>query len=318
MIMSSKKEIVQLSIVVTTFNDSSSIVPFLKNIDAQTMAPSELLIVDGGSTDDTVDKINQYNEKSKLNILVFSDGQRRNISEGLNQGIRKAGVPWILILGTGNYYDKNYIAALLSARLSSDSLVFYSNVLGLDTSRFAKTFNEYFLNGNKPFDWEPSNHGVLISKNVFERHGLFCENFYYAGEDSEFFRRISGVGVFCEYVNTTSVYWETPNHWSEFLKKMKVNAIADWQMHPHRYVLSKIFSPLLLFLAITAMVTFSTYAGVVLLALILIIAIKKRTKNLFAILLGLTSKYIMVYYYVRSSKFAKAKWAVTGTHPSIR
>lgn len=309
--MSSRQIIEGLSGIVTTFNDSSAILAFLENIYSQTAWPEELLIVDGGSMDDTVSKIEEYNRTSDINITIVNDGQRLNISEGLNAGIKKSSHKWLLILGTGNYYEPNFVEELWNAKGLSNSLVFYSNVLGIDKTEFAKVFNQYFLNGNSPFDWEPSNHGVLIAREVFIKHGLFWEHFHYAGEDSEFFKRITDSGVFCEYVDSTSVYWETPKSWKEFLKKMEVNAIAEWQIFPTRIIVFKAIS--FLFLAIIAILimSISCYSIFGFILLTLVLAAKKRTRNLWAISLGLSARYIGIYYHFRNKRFASRSWALT-------
>ena len=308
-----KNNVVPLSMVLTVFNDSESIIPFLENIEGQTLVPSEVLIVDGGSTDKTSELISNYRSDSRLNIVLVSDGLRRNISQGLNDGIKRASELFILIVGTGNLYESDFISEMWKAKTRSECQIFYSSVLGLEGSKFASTFNQYFLNGNRCVDWEPSNHGVLIAKNVFETYGLFWERFFYAGEDSEFFNRVIFSGESCEYVATAILHWETPINWQEFNKKMKVNAIADLQIHPLKSIVQRSLWP---FVGVFGVFLLSSFYLLFLCApffLVVTLMIKKKTFNVVAILLGLSSKFILPFHYFSQRKFGLKRYKVTNS-----
>ena len=67
------------SVVATSFNDSADIVEYLENICSQTYLPEEIVIADGGSKDDTVEKIKKYSISSSVKIRVVEKG-RLNIS----------------------------------------------------------------------------------------------------------------------------------------------------------------------------------------------------------------------------------------------
>ena len=48
------------SVVATTYNDSLDIIKYLEDISNQSYPPDEIVIADGGSKDDTVEKIKQF------------------------------------------------------------------------------------------------------------------------------------------------------------------------------------------------------------------------------------------------------------------
>jgi glycosyltransferase involved in cell wall biosynthesis len=305
------KNILPVSVVLTTYNDANSIQIFLKNICEQCVSPEEILIVDGGSSDDTVNLVRRFNKKSNSNIIIINDGQRRNISEGLNEGIKRSKNEWVLIMGTGNDYEYNFIKKLWDAKKLSSNHIFYSNVLGQETTKFSRLFNLYFLNGNKEFDWGPSNHGVLLHKDIFRSHGLFWEGFHYAGEDTEFFNRLHDAKVECEYVKSAVLYWETPKNTAEFQKKMQVNTIAEWQIQSARKIILKICGFLIAMLLFLILLLSSAYSLVLVLFLVLIVSTKKKTLNITAITLGIMTKYILVWHYIRQRKFSHNRYSVS-------
>lgn len=102
----------EYSIVTTVFNDQETISSLLKNIENQTYYPKEIIIVDGGSTDNTVQVINKYKQESLLNIKVLS-GEKLNIAQGFNRGIREVKTEYIGIVACGNIYPNDFLKNLL-------------------------------------------------------------------------------------------------------------------------------------------------------------------------------------------------------------
>lgn len=76
-----------LSLIMTVFNEGDSIRAVLDSLAAQTRQPDEIVIVDGGSTDDTVTIMQGYTTRLPLRILEHPGC---NISEGRNIAIQAA------------------------------------------------------------------------------------------------------------------------------------------------------------------------------------------------------------------------------------
>jgi glycosyltransferase involved in cell wall biosynthesis len=76
-----------VSVIVTVKNEASTIHRLLDSLRDQTIAPSEVVVVDGGSTDGTVERIESYRPRLPIKLLLRAG---TNISEGRNEGIRAA------------------------------------------------------------------------------------------------------------------------------------------------------------------------------------------------------------------------------------
>ncbi len=76
-----------ISLIATVLNEGESIHRLLGSLAAQTRLPDEVVIVDGGSHDNTVSLIESYAEKLPLQVLVEPGC---NISEGRNRAIAAA------------------------------------------------------------------------------------------------------------------------------------------------------------------------------------------------------------------------------------
>ncbi|GAB4516332.1 MAG: glycosyltransferase [Anaerolineae bacterium] len=98
-----------ISVISTVLNEGESITRLLDSLVAQTRPPDEVVIVDGGSTDDTLKHLNRYAERLPLRILVAPGA---NISEGRNRAIRAAQGEIIAATDAGVQLAPNWLEAL--------------------------------------------------------------------------------------------------------------------------------------------------------------------------------------------------------------
>ncbi len=89
----------KISVVITTLNEEKYIGQLLASLKAQTLKPSEVIIVDAGSTDDTKKTIQQFDppslekratEGQSNQTIMFFIKKSANQSVGRNFGISKA------------------------------------------------------------------------------------------------------------------------------------------------------------------------------------------------------------------------------------
>ena len=289
----------KISIVVTTFNDSKEIIKLIDSIYTnQTYKADELIVSDGGSKDNTVELVENYKNNTNYNIKIISDGVRRNISEGINVGIKEAVNDWVLIVGTGNVFPSTYVENLVNEISKTSDKIIYGSFLGLEQGFFSHIFNQYFLDGNKDNPRYAGNHGNLIHKSIFEKYGYFWEKFIYAGEDTEFYFRMIRNGEPLHFVPNNPLYWVTPINYKEYSKKMKVNSIADWQIFNKKNIILKdlfyFFSLIILIILFLIDIRFI----VLLLLAYIFVGFIKKTINILSITLGIFTKYLMIYYHL--------------------
>lgn len=92
-----------ISIVTVTYNCQSLIEETLINIISQTYANIELIIIDGASTDDTMNIINRYADHINTCISEKDMG----IYDAMNKGVSKASGEWIIFINAGDMFYKN-------------------------------------------------------------------------------------------------------------------------------------------------------------------------------------------------------------------
>lgn len=76
----------KISVITTVFNNKDHIEDCIKNVQSQTYPEVEHIIIDGGSTDGTLDIINRHRQR----LACVELEKDISIYEGLNKGIKMA------------------------------------------------------------------------------------------------------------------------------------------------------------------------------------------------------------------------------------
>lgn len=303
-----------ISVITTSFNDSKNIKRYLKDILSQTLLPSEIIVVDGGSKDNTVAIIQDEREKYKeVSIKVVQDGHL-NIAQGFNLGIKNAQYDLVCITCIGNTFPNDMLQKLLDGYKSGVYDACYGYMIGVDKGNFSRRYNTCFVGGDKGVP-VMSNRCVLYNKKVFDVVGYFLEGFIYAGEDAEFLKSFKEKGLKAKCIPQVIVRWETPNSWDEYLKKMKFYSIGELQYDDTiKQFINKdsIFAITIFTLLILIVCDWQfAFVGIVLAIIrILYIVIKSRISIANA-LLALSRIYIKLFYKLKYIRYSKPSNKVT-------
>ena len=101
----------RVSVICTVLNEGEAIRRLLDSLVAQTRHPDEVVIVDGGSRDNTVVVIESYADRLPLRVLVEPGA---NISRGRNRAIQAATGDVIASTDAGVWLEPGWLAALVA------------------------------------------------------------------------------------------------------------------------------------------------------------------------------------------------------------
>jgi len=220
------------SVIITTFNEENNIENLLKDLKNQSILPDEIVIVDGGSTDDTVKKITEYNN-NELNINLISDNTLNKkfhvgpIAAARNLGIDKAKHQDIIVTDAGCRLDKDFIKYMKEALLNNNIVGGYYSASfdNVFEERLAKVFiptKSAFLNTN----FLPSSRSIGFKKKCWVSINGYPENSYTA-EDTKFaLNLIEKFGPFYKEIRAI-VYWILPENEIELKNKVINYAKGD-------------------------------------------------------------------------------------------
>ena len=121
-----------ISIITVCLNAAEKLKLTANNVASQTYNNIEYLIIDGSSSDNTLDVINSIKH---FNCTVFSEPDN-GIFQAMNKGIKIAKGDYITFLNAGDYYISKYsIQSVMSEIEKIGSHVFYGNIIWIDNHK---------------------------------------------------------------------------------------------------------------------------------------------------------------------------------------
>lgn len=94
-----------ISVVLTSFNYASFIGEAIESVLAQTFTDWELIIVDDGSTDNSVEIIQKYAaQDSRIRFFTHPDGKNHGLPATVQLGLSKARFPWVAFLESDDLF----------------------------------------------------------------------------------------------------------------------------------------------------------------------------------------------------------------------
>ena len=188
-----------ISIIVAVFNGSKTLQQCIDSVAQQTYANKELIIIDGGSKDGTVDML----EANREQISYWISEPDKGIYNAWNKGLSQAKGEWICFLGADDFFWDAQVLERMTAQLQAIPpaiLVAYGQIMLLNNDGEAlypigqswKKIKDRF----KQIMCIPHT-GAMHRRSLFERHGKFDESFRIGGDYELLMRELkTGDAVF--------------------------------------------------------------------------------------------------------------------------
>lgn len=173
-----------ISIVVAVYNGSQTLPQCIDSVVQQTYSNKELIVIDGGSNDGTVEILKANNE----HIRYWISEPDRGIYNAWNKALAQAQGEWICFLGADDFFWDAQVLEKMSGhiqKLPTDIRVVYGQIMLLNSND-----EQVFLSG---VPWQNvkkrfkqimciPHTGALHRRSLFEQHGVFDESFRIAGD----------------------------------------------------------------------------------------------------------------------------------------
>jgi len=179
-----------ISVITVVFNGGDSFVKTINSVLNQTYSNIEFIIIDGSSSDGTVNIIKNIDSKYKqglykLQKFLWISEPDKGIYDAMNKGIKISNGNYCIFINAGDFFVKNNILEKIFEQELEEDII-YSNVVTIknewfDIYKFPPKLTLFFW-----YYWSLNHQNTLIKRSLFDQIGLYNTDFKIAS-DYDFF-----------------------------------------------------------------------------------------------------------------------------------
>lgn len=190
----------KVSLITAVFNNREYIEDCIKSVLGQTYRNLEYIIVDGGSTDGTLDIIKKYEGR----ISMWVSEPDRGIYDAMNKGIRMATGDVIGFLNSDDFYaDQGVIEKVAEVFMNYGIQSVYGDLVYVNKNdnriiRYWKAgeYREGLIN----WGWMPPHPTFFVKKETYEKYGCFDTNLKIAADYELILRFLKKQNITTHYI----------------------------------------------------------------------------------------------------------------------
>ncbi|MFH0863676.1 MAG: glycosyltransferase [Candidatus Gottesmanbacteria bacterium] len=215
------------SLIFTLKNEEKNIYKLLESIVKQTVKPDEIIICDAGSTDNTLEILENF-KKSNPNLMISIIKEKGvNRSKGRNEAIKQAKGVVIIVTDAGCVPDENWIKNIIEPfnDINIDVVAgYYKPITKTIFQKCLACYTSVMEDKVDPNNFLPSSRSIAFKKTAWEKVGGYPEKLDYC-EDLVFAVNLKKAGLKFQFKQDAIVYWP-----------QKENIIqAFWQFFHYAY-----------------------------------------------------------------------------------
>ena len=164
----------KISIITVSFNSAKTIKETIESILIQDYNNIEYIIIDGGSSDETIDIVKSYSEK----ISYFISEKDNGIYDAMNKGIKAATGDIVGILNSDDFYPNSFVLSNVAKtfkKYNCDAV--YGDLVYVkakDTTQIKRYWQAGNYNTSKIKNgWMLPHPTFFVKKVMYDRHGLY-------------------------------------------------------------------------------------------------------------------------------------------------
>ncbi|SDD30000.1 Glycosyltransferase, GT2 family [Paenibacillus sp. UNCCL117] len=240
----------RLSIIIPNYNGAHVLEPCLRSIGRYVSSPYEIIVVDNGSTDDSVKVCLRHNVK----LIALPDN--RGFPAACNRGLWLASGDELLLLNNDTQMTRGAMEALRRCLHSSPDIGIVGPMTNFASGRqqmkqpfttIARTAAR--INRHNPAKWRQAERIVglcfLFKRELMERIGMLDERFtpgHFEDDDYCFRARQAGYRLmiagdsFVYHHGSVSFKRQKPEQVQELIRVNRAKFMAKWQVDPFDFI----------------------------------------------------------------------------------
>jgi glycosyltransferase involved in cell wall biosynthesis len=172
----------KFSIITVNYNNAEGLKQTIDSVLNQSLTEFEFIVVDGNSTDGSLDVIEKHSERITQWISKTDTG----VYQAMNRGIGLAKGDYLLFLNSGDTFRNTNILEEANEKINSECDIYYGNLMFTHSGKEMlqeypdELYFDYFLERSLPHP------GSFIKRALFDRYFYYSEE-YRIVSDWEFF-----------------------------------------------------------------------------------------------------------------------------------
>ena len=216
----------KVSIVTVCLNAEKTIERTIKSVLNQTYSNIEYIIIDGVSTDRTLEIVGSYKNRFGDRLKISSE-RDRGIYDAMNKGIAVSTGEIIGIINSDDWYETEAVQNVVDAFSKTTNAVYYGilRCYSGDDEVMLKAVNYKYLHEDNV--GHPS---YFVSTSLYKKHGTFRMDYKYAS-DFEFMLRLIQRGVQFVQINQILANYS----YGGASSKQEINTYAEYYKIRYEY-----------------------------------------------------------------------------------
>jgi len=196
----------KISLITVCYNSEKTIEDTLKSVLEQSYQNFEYLIIDGKSSDKTVEIIQNYEKKFKGKLKWISEPDK-GLYDAMNKGIKMSTGAVVGLLNADDIFANNMVLATIVDRFEKDNCdATYSDLIFMDAETMSVP--KRFFKSNKgiyQLGWHPPHPTLYVKKDIYDKYGLYNIK-YKVAADYDFMLRIMKNNIGLSYIREVLIY----------------------------------------------------------------------------------------------------------------
>lgn len=224
----------KVSIITVAYNSAETLGNAMSSVLGQTYNDIEYIVVDGLSTDDTIDVIRSFEPKFR-GRLRWSSEKDNGIYDAMNKGVRMATGDVVGILNSDDFLTSNDVIERVASVFNGDSNLdlVYGNVHFVDSRNPRKNIRNYTGRFFRPwtirFGFFPPHPSIYVRKELYDRYGYYDDTLRISADFEFFANLVHNHHVSMRFLNMDFVTMLTGGESTRSLSQRRLGTKEDIQ-----------------------------------------------------------------------------------------
>lgn len=203
----------KISIITATYNSAETLRSTFDSVLSQTYTNYEYVVVDGFSSDGTLEIIKEYEQKFNGKMRYISE-KDKGLYDAMNKGLAMATGDIVGILNSDDFYTSNDILDVIATTIKEKNVdAVYGDIHFVNSNDLTKCVRYYssaiFSRRLMRFGFMPAHPSFYCKRAVYEKYGFFNTKYRIAADFDSLFRFIYINRISTSYIKRDFVTMRT-------------------------------------------------------------------------------------------------------------